>query len=228
MEGEQTQHQSSMKKDWTLIAGFLLGGIAIAVTTFSYVSNMTFSPQWLVWVVGAAFAVVALLFLVWPRFVHQKGTPPKGNLRMVFVLSIPVAFLVSSQVCGLGLRACNSMCHITNISLIILGGVTAFQLYRGKAATPILIPMIVFALIPHCVCHAPINTTWHGMLGGIAPTCEMIPLGASLFAVAGLRGIRPGYSAALVGMLFGVMAFIIVGGLLFGFPWQGCIDHPMG
>jgi hypothetical protein len=24
-----------------------------------------------------------------------------------------------------------------------------------------------------------------------------------------------------------VMAFIIVGGLLFGFPWQGCVDHPM-
>jgi len=55
----------------------------------------------------------------------------------------------------------------------------------------------------------------------------MIPLGATLFAVAGLRGVRPRSSTFLVAALFGVMAFIIVGGLLFGFPWQGCVDHPM-
>jgi hypothetical protein len=55
----------------------------------------------------------------------------------------------------------------------------------------------------------------------------MLPLGATLFSVTALRGVRPRSSAALVGVMFGVMAFIIVGGLLFGFPWQGCVDHPM-
>jgi hypothetical protein len=65
------------------------------------------------------------------------------------------------------------------------------------------------------------------MLGGVAPTCEMMPLAASFFAVIGVRGIRPRLSTTLVAVIFGVMVFIIVGGLLFGFPWQGCVDHPM-
>jgi len=50
----------------TLSVGFLLVGIVIAVTAVSYVLNMTFPYQWLVWGVGAAFAAVALLAFEWP------------------------------------------------------------------------------------------------------------------------------------------------------------------
>ena len=42
----------------TLIVGFILIGIAVAVTTFSYLLNMTFVYQWLVWIIGIAFAGV--------------------------------------------------------------------------------------------------------------------------------------------------------------------------
>jgi hypothetical protein len=54
----------------------------------------------------------------------------------------------------------------------------------------------------------------------------MMPLAATLFAVMALRGARPRSSMILVILLFVVMIFIIVGGLLFKFPWLGCIDHP--
>ena len=50
----------------TLVVGFLLVGIAIAVTTVSYALNMTFQYQWLVWVITAAFGAVALITLAWP------------------------------------------------------------------------------------------------------------------------------------------------------------------
>lgn len=116
--------------------------------------------------------------------------------------------------------------HITNLLLIGLAVVTAIRLHRGQSVGTVLIPMIVIALIPHCVCHAPINVLWHRMLGGVAPTCEMMPLAAALFSISALRGIRPRRSAGLVAVLFIVMVFIIVGGLLFGFPWTGCVDYP--
>ena len=227
MTTENTHSDVRPLETRTLSVGFLLVGLAIAVTTVSYVWNMSFSYQWLVWAVGGAFAAVALLTFEWPRALRRPGRVPEQRLRLFLLLSIPLAFVVSSQVCGLGLRACNAVCHITNLALIGLGTVTAVRLHRGKSVAPFLIPMIVVGLIPHCVCHAPINLAWHGMLGGVAPTCEMIPLGATLFAVAGLRGVRPRSGIVLVAALFGVMAFIIVGGLLFGFPWQGCVDHPM-
>ena len=211
----------------TLSVGFLLVGLAIALTTVCFVSILSLSYLWLVWGVGGAFAAVALLTFEWPRALRRPGRAPMRGLRWFLLLCIPLAFVLSSQVCGLGLRACNTVCHITNLALIGLGTVTAVRLHRGKFVAPFLIPMIVVGLIPHCVCPAPINLSWHGMLGGVAPTCEMIPLGATLFAVAGLRGVRPRSSTFLVAALFGVMAFIIVGGLLFGFPWQGCVDHPM-
>jgi len=47
----------------TLIVGFILVGIAVAVTTVSYLLNMTFVYQWLVWIIGIAFAGVALISL---------------------------------------------------------------------------------------------------------------------------------------------------------------------
>lgn len=57
----------------TLIVGFIQVGIAVAVTTVSYLLNMTFVYQWLVWIIGIAFAGVALLSLEWTR---TSAIPP--------------------------------------------------------------------------------------------------------------------------------------------------------
>ncbi len=211
----------------TVSVGFFLVGLAIAITAVSYVLNMTFTHQWLVWLIGTAFAAVALLAFEWPRAFRNPGAVPGGRFRQVLLLSIPLAFVLSSQVCGLGLRACNGVCHATNLLLIGLGTVTAIRVHRGQSVGSLLILMVGVSLVPHCVCHAPINILWHRMLAGFAPTCEMVPLGAMLFSVSALRGVRPRGSAALVGAVYGVMAFIIVGGLLFAFTWQGCVDHPV-
>jgi hypothetical protein len=211
----------------SLSAGLILAGLAIVITGISYILNMNFTYQWLVWVVGLAFILVGFLTMECPRGLRNTGILPEGIFRKILILSIPLAFIVSNQVCGLGLRACNVVCHITNSSLILLGAVVAYRLFRGQTVGALLLPMIVIALVPHCVCHAPINTIWHSLLGGVAPTCEMMPLAASFFAVIALRGVRPHLSTTLVAVIFGVMVFIIVGGLLFGFPWQGCVDHPV-
>ena len=98
----------------TLVVGFLITGIAIAVTTVSYALNMTFQYQWLVWVITAAFGAVALITLAWP-------------------------------------------------------------------------------------------------------------LAVTLFSVTALRGIRPRASAALSGVMTGMIVFMAVGNPLFGFPWAGCV-----
>jgi hypothetical protein len=208
--------------------GLILSGIAIAITGVSYILNMTFTYQWLVWAVGLAFVVVGLLTIEWMRGFRKPGEVPDGKFRTILLVSIPLAFVLSSQVCGLGFRACNTACHILNIALIFLGIVVAIQLHRNKSISLILVLMIILGLFPHCVCLAPINTLWHSVFGGIAPTCEMMPLAAALFAVMALRGIRTRYSTLLIAVLYIVMIFIIVGGLLFGFPWQGCVDHPGG
>jgi hypothetical protein len=212
----------------TVSTGLILSGLAILVTGVSYLMHMEFTYHWLVWVIGVAFVVVGLITMVWPRaYKGQLTTVPEGNLRQWLIIAIPLAFIVSSQVCGLGLRACNAACHITNLLLIVMAIVVALRLSRGQSIGMLLIPMVIIALIPHCVCHAPINTLWHSFMGGYAPTCEMMPLAATLFAVMALRGFRPGLSGLLVIILFAVMVFIIVGSLLFGFPWTGCVDHPM-
>jgi hypothetical protein len=211
----------------TVRVGLALAGFAVAVTTVSYAANMEFAYQWLVWMVAAAFAVVALLSIEWQRALGRGGEIPAGKLRKVLIFSIPLAFVVSSQVCGLGLRGCNAVCHATNLSLIGIGVVSAVRLHRNQPIGTLLIPMVAISLVPHCVCHAPINTLWHRALNGVAPTCEMVPLAAVLFAVAALRGVRPRAGTVMVVAMFGVMAFIVVGGLLFGFPWEGCVDHSM-
>ncbi len=210
----------------TATVGLILVGLAIVITGVSYILNMTFTYQWLVWIVGIAFITVGILTMEMPRGVRSAGEVPEGKFRLILLLSMPLAFIVSSQVCGIGLRACNAACHLLNLVLIILAAITAFRLHRGQTIGAFLIPIIVLGLVPHCVCLAPINTLWHSMLGGVAPTCNMMPLAATLFAVMALRGIRTRYNALLIAVLYIVMIFIIVGGLLFGFPWQGCVDHP--
>jgi hypothetical protein len=212
----------------TISIGFFIAGLAIAVTTVSYALNMTFDYQWLVWAITAVFAIVAILILEWPRAFQHLDKIPSGKLRNYLLLSIPLAFILSSQVCGLGVRACNFICHLTNLSLIGLAAVTSIRLHRNKPVVSLLISMIVISFIPHCVCHAPINILWHRTLSGFAPTCEMVPMAAVLFSVTALRGRRPHASTVLSVAMLGIILFITVGSSFFGFPWKGCVDYPIG
>jgi hypothetical protein len=221
-----TTEQTGVKplERWTIVVGFLLSGIVIGVVAVSYVLNSPFPIKILVWVIGVAFAGVALLAIEWPRaFRSLPGEVPTGGLRTFLVLAIPVAFVLDSQICGLGLKACTVVCHVLAYSLIGLSTVTAVQLHRGKSVGPLLVPIVVLSLIPHCVCQAPINTIWHSIFGGYAPTCYVIPLTATLFSISALRGARTRWSAVLVAVLLAVTIFIVVGNPLFGFPWQGCV-----
>jgi hypothetical protein len=227
MENQNKQTDKKTVEVITISVGLILTGLAIAITGVSYLLNMTFTYQWLVWIIGIAFVIVGLITIIWPLGFRAPGeTVPEGKFRFYLILSIPLAFIVSSQVCGLGLSACNTLCHLTNIALIILAIFTAIRIHRAQTIGGLLIPMVIIALIPHCVCFAPINTIWHSIFGGVAPTCEMMPLAASFFSIMALRGIRPQLSTLLVVIIFVVMVFIIIGGLLFGFPWQGCVNHP--
>jgi len=204
--------------------GFLLSGIIIGVVAVSYLLNMTFRYQFLVWVIGLAFAGVALLTIEWLRALRSPpGQIPTGRLRTVLVLAVPIAFALDSQICGLGFNACTVLCNVLGFSLFGLATVTAIQLHRSKSVGPLLVPMVVLSVIPHCVCGAPINTVFHSVFGGYAPTCYVIPLATTLYAVSALRGARTRWSAALVVVLLAVTVFIVVGNPLFGFPWQGCV-----
>jgi hypothetical protein len=208
----------------TIAVGFLLVGIVIAVTAVSYVANMTFDYQWLVWIIGVAFMGVALLSLEWPRaYFGALGEVPEGRLQTFLLVSMPLAYVLASQYCGLGLKACNAVCHAVNLSGIGLGAVIAVRLRRGQSIGAFLAPLVILSLVPHCVCHAPINTIWQNVLGGYSPVCGAVPLAVILFAVSALRGARPRLSAALVGVLLGVIVFIAVGNPVFGFPWEGCV-----
>jgi hypothetical protein len=208
----------------TLIVGFIMVGIAVTVTAVSYLLNMTFVYQWLVWIIGIAFAGVALISLEWTRAFRSPSTDaPTGWLRNVLLISIPLAYVLGSQVCGLGLASCGAACTAINASLIGLGTVNSYRIYRGQSIGWFLIPMIILGLAPHCVCEAPINTIWQTALGGFSPTCNMVPLGVTLFSVAALRGVRTKASAAISGVLSGMIVFMAVGNPLFSFPWSGCV-----
>ena len=208
----------------TLIVGFILVGIAVAVTTVSYLLNMTFVYQWLVWIIGIAFAGVALISLEWVRAFRGPTTDsPTGWLRNALLVSIPLAYVLGSQVCGLGLASCGAACTAINLSLIGLGTATSYRIYRGQSIGWFLIPMVILGLTPHCVCEAPINTIWQSALGGYSPTCNMVPLAVTLFSVAALKGVRTRASAAISGVLSGMIVFMAVGNPLFSFPWSGCV-----
>ncbi len=78
----------------TLHVGFILAGLVIAVTGVSYLLNMKFQPQFLVWIIGVAFIAVALFYL--------SGCEPLGVLQAmcrrascVCFFSWPCRFLTS-------------------------------------------------------------------------------------------------------------------------------------
>lgn len=226
METSSTQTDLQPLEKQTMRIGFILAGIVIAVTAVSYLLNMTFTYQWMVWVIGVAFLAVALLTLEWTRSLSGPlGEAPTGTLRGLLLLAMPLAFILDSQICGLGIKACSVLCNVISVTLIGLSAVTAYRIYRNQSVGALLVPMVIIGLIPHCVCGAPINTIWHNIFGGYAPTCQVIPLAATLFSVAALRGVRTRWSAILVGVLLAVTVFIVVGNPLFGFPWTGCVGQ---
>ncbi len=225
MKSTDAQKGSKPLEVRTVQLGFVLVAIVIGLTAVSYVLNMEFRYQWLVWVIGVAFMAVALLSLEWIRaYRRPPGEAPKGGLRLFLLIAMPLAFVLDSQICGLGFKACTFICHALSYLLIVLAIVMAIQLHRGKSIGPFLIPVVILSLVPHCVCHAPINVIWHSIFGGYAPTCFVMPLAVVLFSVTALRGLRTRFSAALVILMLVVIAFVAVGNSLWGFPWPGCIQ----
>lgn len=205
-----------------LVAGFLAAGIVIAVVAVSYVMNSPFPHRWLVWIIGGAFGAVALLALEWPRGLRHPGEAAKGKLRLFLLLAMPVAFILSSQICGPGLKACTSLCHVINFSLIVVAAVVAYLFARGPSASLALVPLVIIAVLPHCVCPAPINILWRHLASG-SPTCEVMPMAAVVFAGSALRGVRPRLGAVVVAVLLGTIVFVAAGNALVGFPWEGCV-----
>lgn len=209
-----------------LTIGFILTGILIGIVAVSYLINSPFSIRWLVWLVGIAFGAVALLLIEWPRafkraFKSKREIVPKGRFRLFLLIAMPLAFILDSQICGLGLKACSTACNIISYSLIVLSIITAYRLHKDQPIGGIMIAIIVICVVPHCICEAPINEIWHNWIG-FAPTCQVIPLATTLFSITALKGIRTRFSAAMALLLLVVTVFIAVGNPLWGFPWKGC------
>jgi hypothetical protein len=136
---------------------------------------------------------------------------------------MPLAFVLGSQVCGIGLSACTVYCNIFTLISIDWATLIAVQIYRGKKVGILLIPILILGLFPHCICHAPINVIWKQIFNGYSPTCGMVPTAVVLFAVTTLKGIRPKLGTIMVLALLGIIVFMAVGNYFFGFPWHGCV-----
>ena len=71
----------------TTTVGLILSGFAILITGVSYLSNMTFTYQWLVWVIGIALVMVGLITMEWPRaFKGSTGVLPEGRFKQFLIL----------------------------------------------------------------------------------------------------------------------------------------------
>ena len=208
----------------TVSVGFLLAGLAVALTTVSFALHTTFPYRWLVWGCTAGFAAVALVALEWPRALRQLGELPMGGQRRFFLLAVPLAFILNSQVCGLGVTACSGVCNGISFALVGLAVVTSVHLSRSQPVGPLLVPMVVLGVVPHCICNVNANVLWHSTVG-LSPACEVVPLTAALFSISALRGVRPSGSVAVVAVLLGMIVFMAVGSNVYGFPWQVCVNQ---
>ena len=77
-----------------LIVGLILSGLAIAITGVSYLMNMTFSYQWLVWIIGMAFIAVGILIIESSRGLSNPGNIPAELFRQLLLFSMPIAFII--------------------------------------------------------------------------------------------------------------------------------------
>ena len=213
----------------TIRIGFILAGAIIAITGISYAMHSPFNIRLLVWLIAITFVGIGLICLEWPRaFGGSPGKVPKGNQKLFLLVAIPFGYILDSQICGLGLMACNSACNVISYATIALAIILAFRINQDKPVAIVLIPIVILSLIPHCICDAPINVIWHNLFNGVAPTCYIIPLATTLFALTAMRGRRTLLSTILVVVMLIVTLFIAVGNPLFGFPWEGCVgNHDM-
>ncbi len=224
MEATEDRASPRLLETRTVRIGFLLVGIIIAVTAVSYALNGTFRYQWLIYAAAAGFIGLAVLALVWPRaYGRGHAEAPTGKLRAALLISMPVAFIAGSQICGVGLAACGAICHATNGALVVLAAIVSWRVMRSQRVGPLLAAIVVLSLVPHCVCHAPINVVWHSF-PGVSPACDAVPLAATLFAVTALRGVRPRASSVIALATLGLIVFIAAGNSILGFPWQGCVS----
>ena len=83
---------------------------------------MEFPYRWLIWLIVIAFAAVAILSLSWPALFNVSDDRLTKKMQQILLWSIPLAFIMSSQLCVLGLKGCNAACSIINISLIGIAG----------------------------------------------------------------------------------------------------------
>jgi hypothetical protein len=213
----------------TIRTGFILAGAIIAITGISYGMHSPFYIRPLVWLIAIVFVGVGLISLEWPRaFGGSPGEVPKGNQKLFLLAAIPFSFILDSQICGLGLMACTITCNVISFATIALALILVFRINQNKPVAIVLIPIVILSVIPHCICDAPINTIWHNLFNGVAPTCYIIPLVTTLFALTAMRGRRSRLSTILVVVMLIITLFIAVGNPLFGFPWEGCVgNHDM-
>ena len=121
----------------TVWVGFLLAGLVLAVTTVSFALNTTFPYRWLVWGATVGFAAIALLALERLRAGRSSGELPEGGYRRFFLLAVPLAFVLNSQVCGLGVIACTAVCNSINLALVGLAMMTTVRLFSRPIRWPI-------------------------------------------------------------------------------------------
>lgn len=201
--------------------GFWLAGIVIGIAAVSYVLYSPYPNGFLVWVVGGVFAGLALSTFEWPRaFRSPVMEMPQGGRQAFLLLTIPAAYTLAPMLCGPGLKTCTALGVFLSLSLIGLAWVTSLRLYEGGFVGHLLVPLVVLSIIPHCVCDAPTNTILRSLFGGYAPNSFVLPLATTLFAVAGLRGVRTRWTIPLVAVLLAVNILVVAGSLLFGFPWD--------
>jgi len=210
----------------TIRIGFILAGAIITVTGISYGMHSPFQIRPLVWLIAIAFICIGLISLEWPRaFGGSPHKIPKGNQKLFLLAAIPFSFILDSQICGLGLMACSTTCNLISFATIALAIILALRINQDKPVAIVLIPIVILSVIPHCICDAPINTIWRNLFNGVAPTCYIIPLATTLFALTALRGRRSRLSTILVVVMLVVTLFIAIGNPLFGFPWEGCVGN---
>jgi hypothetical protein len=209
--------------------GFILAGTIITITGISYGIHSPFQIKPLVWLIAIAFTCIGLISLEWAwAFGGSPGKIPKGNQKLFLLAAIPFSFILDSQICGLGLMACSTTCNLISLATIALALILAFRINRDKPIVIVLVPIVILSTIPHCICDAPINTIWRNLFNGVAPTCYIIPLATTLFALTALRGRRSRLSTIFVVVMLIITLFIAVGNPLFGFPWEGCVgNHDM-
>jgi len=147
---------------------------------------------------------------------------PDRLMRGLLLLSIPVAFLVSSLDCtGLSLHGCSTFCTFIKLIWIPVVAIVCVACYRtsSRSGQTVLLLMSFVPLFPHCGCYNPANAWWIDHIGA-SPDCYIWGFAVSALTLGALRTgrrylITGSISAAIIA---GSLAFFISHHYL-GFPW---------